>query len=112
MAKTTIAWTQQTWNPTRGCSRVSKGCEHCLRRAHGRPPVAPDALYGRLTIGGEEIRWPALDRPGGVDPPHAWRAVAQKGSHNLVCQFDERPVSREPENGLRSSRCLRLCKSV
>jgi protein gp37 len=29
MAKTTIAWTQETWNPTRGCSRVSKGCEHC-----------------------------------------------------------------------------------
>lgn len=24
-----IAWTDQTWNPIRGCSRVSRGCEHC-----------------------------------------------------------------------------------
>ncbi len=24
-----IAWTEQTWNPIRGCSRVSAGCENC-----------------------------------------------------------------------------------
>ena len=24
-----IEWTEHTWNPTRGCSRVSPGCEHC-----------------------------------------------------------------------------------
>lgn len=24
-----ISWTDQTWNPVRGCSRVSAGCEHC-----------------------------------------------------------------------------------
>lgn len=24
-----IAWTEQTWNPIRGCSRVSEGCRHC-----------------------------------------------------------------------------------
>jgi protein gp37 len=24
-----IEWTKKTWNPTRGCSRVSKGCESC-----------------------------------------------------------------------------------
>jgi protein gp37 len=29
MGKTTIGWTQESWNPARGCSRVSKGCEHC-----------------------------------------------------------------------------------
>lgn len=26
---TSIEWTDATWNPVRGCSRVSKGCEHC-----------------------------------------------------------------------------------
>ena len=26
---TIIAWTQETWNPTTGCSRVSEGCRHC-----------------------------------------------------------------------------------
>lgn len=29
MGKTKIAWTQHVWNPIRGCSKVSAGCEHC-----------------------------------------------------------------------------------
>jgi protein gp37 len=28
-AKTSIQWTDATWNPTRGCSRVSEGCRNC-----------------------------------------------------------------------------------
>lgn len=27
--KTGIAWTDSTWNPVRGCSRVGPGCENC-----------------------------------------------------------------------------------
>src|SRR5579859_631225 len=27
--KTSIEWTQMTWNPTTGCDRVSPGCDHC-----------------------------------------------------------------------------------
>jgi protein gp37 len=26
---TAISWTNETWNPTTGCSRVSDGCRHC-----------------------------------------------------------------------------------
>ena len=26
---TGIEWTQATWNPIRGCSRVSEGCRNC-----------------------------------------------------------------------------------
>jgi len=30
MATTTkIEWTEQTWNPTTGCTKVSPGCKHC-----------------------------------------------------------------------------------
>lgn len=29
MPKTDISWTQQTWNPIVGCSKVSKGCQNC-----------------------------------------------------------------------------------
>jgi protein gp37 len=26
---TTIEWTEQTWNPVTGCTKVSQGCKHC-----------------------------------------------------------------------------------
>jgi len=29
MAKTTIEWTQSSWNPVTGCSKISLGCENC-----------------------------------------------------------------------------------
>ncbi len=29
MSATTIEWTEVTWNPVTGCSKVSPGCSHC-----------------------------------------------------------------------------------
>lgn len=29
MAKSSIEWTDETWNPVTGCTRVSSGCDHC-----------------------------------------------------------------------------------
>jgi protein gp37 len=29
MSSTKIEWTDATWNPTTGCTRVSAGCDHC-----------------------------------------------------------------------------------
>lgn len=29
MNETNIAWTDETWNPTHGCSKVSAGCKNC-----------------------------------------------------------------------------------
>lgn len=26
---TSIEWTEQTWNPVRGCTKISPGCKHC-----------------------------------------------------------------------------------
>lgn len=27
--KSTIEWTDSTWNPVRGCTKISQGCKHC-----------------------------------------------------------------------------------
>lgn len=39
---TTIEWTDATWNPWRGCDKVSPGCAHCYmfteQRMYGRDP--------------------------------------------------------------------------
>tara|TARA_R110000796_G_scaffold41772_4_gene103478 strand:- start:59563 stop:60306 length:744 start_codon:yes stop_codon:yes gene_type:complete len=29
MSKSKIEWTEETWNPTTGCTKVSAGCKHC-----------------------------------------------------------------------------------
>src|SRR5579884_2455200 len=29
MAATKIEWTDATWNPVRGCTKISPGCKHC-----------------------------------------------------------------------------------
>ncbi len=49
--KTSIHWTNDTWNPVTGCTRVSAGCDHCYAFAQhdmrhvawkrGRFPTAP-----------------------------------------------------------------------
>lgn len=37
MSKSSIEWTEQTWNPTTGCTSVSDGCKNCYaRRMHKR----------------------------------------------------------------------------
>jgi protein gp37 len=33
MAKSAIEWTQATWNPVTGCTKVSPGCKHCYAEA-------------------------------------------------------------------------------
>ena len=33
MNKTGISWTDLTWNPVSGCSKVSPGCQHCYAEA-------------------------------------------------------------------------------
>ena len=33
MSQSSIEWTEQTWNPAVGCSKVSPGCAHCYAEA-------------------------------------------------------------------------------
>ena len=45
---TGIAWTDATWNPVRGCSRVSRGCEHCYAEGVARRFSGPGMPYEGL----------------------------------------------------------------
>lgn len=67
-----IEWTDVTWNPTRGCTRVSAGCENCYaeRQAirHSRPGGPYDGLVvirqgrpgwsGKVRLVPEKLREP------------------------------------------------------
>jgi protein gp37 len=37
--KSAIEWTDATWNPVRGCSRVSAGCMNCYAREWNEYPA-------------------------------------------------------------------------
>lgn len=75
--KTTIEWTNDTWNPVRGCSIVSPGCKHCyaMRQAirHASKPGAPyhrlvrmskagPVWTGEVTMHPELLEWPLRRR--------------------------------------------------
>lgn len=38
---TTIEWTDETWNPVVGCSRVSAGCDHCYAMGVAHRGMSP-----------------------------------------------------------------------
>ena len=36
MAQSSIEWTQMTWNPTTGCTKLSAGCKFCYAEVMSR----------------------------------------------------------------------------
>ena len=36
MSDSRIEWTEQTWNPVTGCTKISPGCQHCYAEAMAR----------------------------------------------------------------------------
>lgn len=57
-ASSKIEWTEATWNPTRGCSRVSPGCENCYAERFAHRLSGPGKPYEGLTCSTEAgPRW-------------------------------------------------------
>src|SRR2546423_14135305 len=69
-ANSKIEWTDATWNPVRGCTKISPGCKHCyaetfaerFRGVPGHPfehgfdlRIVPEKL-------GDPFRWPGSRR--------------------------------------------------
>lgn len=74
-SKTGIEWTDATWNPFMGCSRVSEGCRHCYaERMAGRfaPKAAEGSLYHGLThlVNGTQV-WTGKINSA---PEYTWEA--------------------------------------
>lgn len=90
--KTTIEWTDATWNPVRGCSIVSKGCTNCyaMRQAH-RHANRGGAYEGltKLTNGGPV--WTGAVRlvPELLGLPLRWRAARRIFVNSMSDLFQE-----------------------
>ena len=74
--KSTIEWTEATWNPTTGCDRVSPGCDHCYAltlskrlKAMGSPKYQLD---GDPRTSGPGFK--LTIHPSSLDVPRDWGA--------------------------------------
>jgi protein gp37 len=56
-----IEWTEQTWNPTVGCSAVSPGCDHCYAVGVAHREMQP-AHVGLTKKGESGLEWTGLVR--------------------------------------------------
>jgi len=62
MNRTKIEWTDYTWNPVTGCTKVSPGCEHCYadrtaKRMRGRFGYPVDDPF-RVTLHADRLKEP------------------------------------------------------
>jgi protein gp37 len=62
--KSAIEWTDATWNPVTGCSKVSPGCANCyaetlsLRFGHSKKPWTPANAAENVVLHPERLRLP------------------------------------------------------
>jgi protein gp37 len=84
-----IEWTEATWNPVTGCSKVSPGCAHCyaerlsLRFGHSHKPWLPEHEAENVVL-----------HPERLDQPRRWRRPRLIFVNSMSDLFHERvPLS-------------------
>ena len=75
-----IEWTDVTWNPFTGCTKVSPGCDNCYMHA-----IVPTAQGD----GREGLREGRGDRAGGEGTFSAPLPFARGKAKRSLCQFHE-----------------------
>jgi hypothetical protein len=72
-------WTERTWNPTVGCTKVSPGCKHCYAEGMASRLQAMRREAMR-TVSAHAVAEP-LGRPS-----------EEEDAHDVLCELDVGPV--------------------
>ena len=89
---TKIEWTDESWNPVRGCTRVSKGCENCYAETQAHRFSGPGQAYEGLTVlKADGPRWTGKIRlvPEKLDEPLRWRKPRKVFVNSMSDLFHE-----------------------
>lgn len=98
---TGIEWTDATWNPIRGCSRVSEGCRHCYAERVAARFSGPGQPYEGLAVRKLRVvsddeqttvgRWTGLVRmvPEHLADPLRWRRPRRVFVNSMSDLFHE-----------------------
>jgi protein gp37 len=76
MTDTSIEWTDASWNPVRGCSRVNPDCDHCYAMGQAHRFSGPGKPYeGLTTIRAGKVDWSGVARfvTEALAAPLSWR---------------------------------------
>ena len=105
---TAIEWTDATWNPVRGCSRVSQGCVNCYAERVARRFAGPGQPYEGLT--NEHGRWNGTVRlvSRALDQPSRWRKPRRIFVNSMSDLFHE-ALSFEDILGIFQAMALPEC---
>lgn len=82
--KSAIEWTDRTWNPVTGCSKVSQGCKNCyaekvsLRYGWSKKPWAERFAAENVVL-----------HPDRLDPPLKWRSPSMVFVNSMSDLFHE-----------------------
>src|SRR6266404_2957797 len=59
--QTIISWTEHTWNPWRGCTKISPGCAHCYmytqQLRYKNPTFNPFVVTQTKSTWNDPLRW-------------------------------------------------------
>lgn len=93
-----ISWTDETWNPTRGCTRISEGCRNCYAesvaaRFSGKDPSGkPLAYYGLARQSDNGPRWTGklVMVPEHLHDPERWKRPRKIFVNSMSDLFHEK----------------------
>ncbi len=101
--ETGISWTNSTFNPWRGCQRVSPGCEHCYAETLSKRNHALLGQWGPPAAGGTRV----IASPAMWREPLKWNAAAKASGQqrrvfcsSLADVFEDLPQLEEPRRWL------------
>lgn len=91
MSRTTIAWTESTWNPVSGCTKISAGCVNCYaeRMARRLRAIHPHKYSNGFAV---------TLHPEELEKPSRWR----KPRKVFVCSMGDLFHEDVPDEFLRS----------
>lgn len=88
-----ISWTDKTWNPVRGCSKVSEGCRNCyamqIAARFSGPGMAYEGLAKRRSNGEAQWTGELLFVEHVLDQPLRWKAPARIFVNSMSDLFHE-----------------------
>ena len=84
-----IEWTESTWNPVTGCSKVSPGCAHCYAETLALTRLAGKPGYPGLPWTPENAAANVVLRPDRLTIPLKWRTPRRVFVNSMSDLFHE-----------------------